>query len=90
MPSREERSIIWSRRVLSGNQVYDFKDMKTIRPVPKTDILISTFGTTIRNAGSQDEFVRVDHDIPLEISKMAKEEGCKYMILVSSVGADSG
>ena len=72
-----------------GQSMYDFKDLEAIRPVLKTDILISTFGTTIRNAGSQDEFVRVDHDIPLEISKMAKEEGCKTMILVSSVGADS-
>ena len=70
--------------------MYDFKDLEAIRPVLKTDILISTLGTTIRNAGSQEEFVRVDHDIPLEISKMAKEEGCKTMILVSSVGADSG
>ena len=70
--------------------MYDFKELEAISPVLKTDILISTFGTTIRNAGSQDEFVRVDHDIPLEISKMAKEEGCKTMILVSSVGADSG
>ena len=73
-----------------GQSVYDFKDLEAIRPVLKTDTLISTFGTTIRNAGSQDEFVRVDHDIPLQISKMAKEEGCKTMILVSSVGADSG
>ena len=73
-----------------GQSVYDFKDLEGIRPVLKTDILISTLGTTIRNARSQDEFVRVDHDIPLEISKMAKEEGCKSMILVSPVGADSG
>ena len=73
-----------------GQSVYDLKDLQAIRPLIKADILISTFGTTIRNAGSQDEFVRVDHDIPLQISKMAKEEGCKTMILVSSVGADSG
>ena len=72
-----------------GQSVYDFKDLEAIRPVLKADTLISTFGTTIRNAGSQDEFVRVDHDIPLQISKMVKEEGCKSMILVSSVGADS-
>ena len=73
-----------------GQSGYDFKDLVAIRPGVKTDILISTFGTTIRNAGSQDGFVRVDHDIPLEISKMAKEEGCKSMIIVSSVEADSG
>ena len=50
-----------------GQSVYDFKDLEAIRPALKADTLISTFGTTIRNAGSQDEFVRVDHDIPLEI-----------------------
>ena len=35
-----------------GQSVYDFKKLQAIRPVLKTDILISTFGTTIRNAGS--------------------------------------
>ena len=69
--------------------VHDFKDNEKIRTELNTDILISTFGTTIKNAGSQDEFVRVDHDIPLDFSKTAKEQGCKTMILVSSAGADS-
>ena len=55
-----------------GQSVYDFKDLEAFRPVLKADTLISTFGTTIQNEGSQDEFVRVDHDIPLQISKMAK------------------
>ena len=74
----------------TGQSVYDFEDLEAIRPVLKVDILISTFGRKIRNSGFQDEFMKVDHDIPLQISKMAKEEGCKSMILDSSVGADSG
>ena len=53
--------------------VHDFKDNEKIRTELNTDILISTFGTTIKNAGSQDEFVRVDYDIPLDFSKTAKE-----------------
>jgi hypothetical protein len=51
------------QRGFIGQSVYDLKDLETIKPALKADILISTFGTTIRNAGSQDEFVRVDHDI---------------------------
>jgi len=33
--------------------------------------------------------MKIDHDLPLEISKIAKEEGCRTMILVSSMGANS-
>ena len=31
----------------------------------------------------------MDHDIPFNLSKIAQEEGCKTVILISSVGADS-
>ena len=57
-----------------GQSVYDFKDLEAIRPILKADTLISTFGTTIRNAGSQEEFVRVDHDIPFENFKNGHRE----------------
>ena len=33
--------------------------------------------------------IRDSHDIPLDFSKTAKEQGCNTMILVSSAGADS-
>ena len=55
----------------------------------KTDILFSAIGTTIKKAGSKDEFMKIDHDLPLNISKIAKEEGCRTMILISSMGANS-
>ena len=76
-------------KVFIKQSIYDFKNNEKIRSKLYTDILICTFGTTIKNAGSQDEFVRVDHDIPFNLSKIAQEEGCKTMILISSVGADS-
>ena len=51
--------------------ICDFKDNEKIRSELNKDILICTFGTTIKNAGSQDEFVRLDHDLPFNLSKIA-------------------
>ena len=55
----------------------------------KTDVLVSALGTTIKKAGSKDEFMKIDHDLPLGISRIAKEEGCRTIILISSMGANS-
>jgi len=33
--------------------------------------------------------MKIDHDLPLKISRIAKEEGCRTMILISSMGAHS-
>jgi len=69
--------------------VQDFSDLEKMRTLLKTDVLVNTLGTTIKKAGSKEEFMKIDHDLPLEISKIAKEEGCRKMILISSMGANS-
>ena len=69
--------------------VHDFSDLEKMRQNLKTDVLISAFGTTIKKAGSKERFMKIDHDLPLEISRIAKEEGCRTMILISSMGANS-
>ena len=53
----------------------------------KPAILISCLGTTIRQAGSQEAFRAVDHDLVLAVSDAAKRAGTAHMIAVSSVGA---
>ena len=69
--------------------VHDFLDLEKMRQDLKTDVLVSALGTTIKKAGSKDEFMKIDHDLPLEISRIAQEEGCSTMILISSMGANS-
>ena len=69
--------------------IHDFSDLQKMRQDLKTDVLVSAFGTTIKKAGSKEEFMKIDHDLPLEISRIAKEEGCRTMILISSMGANS-
>ena len=53
----------------------------------KPAVLISCLGTTIRQAGSQDAFRAVDHDLALAVAEAAKRAGTAHMIAVSSVGA---
>ena len=46
-------------------------------------------GTTIKKAGSQQAFSRVDHDYPLAVAKIGKAAGAQRFLLVSAVGADA-
>jgi uncharacterized protein YbjT (DUF2867 family) len=51
------------------------------------DVFCAT-GTTIAKAGSQEEFQRIDHALPLAAARAALGAGAQQFILVSSVGAD--
>jgi uncharacterized protein YbjT (DUF2867 family) len=53
----------------------------------KPDIAISTLGTTIRAAGSQDAFAAIDHDAVVAFARAARDAGARQFIMVSSVGA---
>lgn len=46
-------------------------------------------GTTIKKAGSQENFERVDLHYPLEAASIAKDNGVKQFLVVSSMGANA-
>jgi uncharacterized protein YbjT (DUF2867 family) len=52
------------------------------------DDIFCALGTTIRKAGSQEAFRRVDLDYPLAAARLARQAGATQFLLVSSVGAD--
>lgn len=54
------------------------------------DAVICTLGTTIRAAGSQAAFARVDRDLPIAIGRFAKAGGATRYALNSSLGASPG
>jgi len=56
----------------------------------QADAVICTLGTTIRTAGSQDAFRRVDHDYPLAVARLARTHGTPSFVLNSALGADAG
>lgn len=51
------------------------------------DVVFCTIGSTIRKAGSQTEFRRIDYELPMHIARLAKSRGLKRFVLVSSIGA---
>lgn len=52
------------------------------------DDLFCAIGTTLAKAGSKEAQYKIDCTYPYEIGKIAKANGVKQYILVSSVGAD--
>jgi uncharacterized protein YbjT (DUF2867 family) len=53
------------------------------------DDLFCCIGTTANNAGSKEAQKKVDYSYPLEIGKIAAQNGIKQFILVSSLGAEA-
>ncbi|MBX3190549.1 MAG: NAD(P)H-binding protein [Labilithrix sp.] len=58
--------------------------------VGEVDDVFVCLGTTIKIAGSQERFRRVDHDYVVASARAARAAGAKRLALVSSVGADAG
>jgi uncharacterized protein YbjT (DUF2867 family) len=54
----------------------------------KVDWVFCALGTTMRKAGSREEFRRVDYEYPLAVAKVARAHGARHFLLVSAMGAD--
>jgi uncharacterized protein YbjT (DUF2867 family) len=64
---------------------------ETLRPAfverPELDVFCC-LGTTIKQAGSESAFRRVDYDFVLALGRWAKKHGARRMLVVSALGAD--
>lgn len=52
------------------------------------DTAFCCLGTTLKQAGSQEAFRRVDHDLVLAFAERARELGARHLLVVSALGAD--
>ncbi len=77
----------WYKAPLIEQHVINFNFPDELDSIPASDLVVCTLGTTIKKAGSQDAFKKVDYDIPMIIAQDAFQKGAKYFILVSSIGA---
>ncbi len=90
---RWDRVVTLTRRPLPGddarheNHVVDFDQLESHADLFACDTLVCALGTTIRQAGSQEAFRRVDLEIPYEAAQRALGGGATQMLLVSSAGA---
>lgn len=84
-----------TRRALSPhprleNPLVEFDQLTGSEPWWDVDAVICALGTTIKKAGSQEAFRRVDHEYPLVVARHALMHGARSYALNSSVGADAG
>lgn len=69
--------------------VVDFEKLDENADAFHVDDVFCCLGTTIKKAGSEEAFRRVDHDYVVEIARLARGAGARRFLLVSSIGADA-
>ncbi len=95
LDKKGDEVIAVSRRPIQGIPsninvlVIDFNHFVVNGSFPVCDHVYICLGTTIKKAGSQREFKKVDLEYCVALAKKAKESGATRVSLISSVGADS-
>ncbi|MGI9077693.1 MAG: oxidoreductase [Gemmatimonadaceae bacterium] len=77
---------IWCAKV--QEHVVEFDSLKDYTSLFSVTHVLSALGTTIRAAGSESRFRRVDHDYVLAAARLGAQQGAQHFLLVSSLGAD--
>jgi uncharacterized protein YbjT (DUF2867 family) len=67
----------------------DFDRLKDHESLFAVNQIVCALGTTIRQAGSQAVFRRVDFEYPLTIARLGLNGGARHFLLVSALGASS-
>lgn len=67
--------------------IVDFDDLARIA-LPPLDAAFCCLGTTIKRAGTEAAFRRVDHDYVLAFAQRALAAGARQFLLVSALGAE--
>jgi uncharacterized protein YbjT (DUF2867 family) len=71
------------------DHIIDFEKLGTIENAFAVDAVLCALGTTIQQAGSQENFRKVDHDFPMAAAELALKHNVRHFLLVSALGADS-
>lgn len=64
-------------------------DLAHLPALPQADDVFIALGTTIKAAGSQEAFRRVDFDAVLATARAARAAGARRLLVVSALGADA-
>lgn len=67
----------------------DFDKLGPDSPLPAVDDVYICLGTTMKNAGSKEDFRRVDFDYVVRVAEQARAAGATRLAVVSSVGASA-
>ena len=93
--SRFERVIALARRPLAvpsqrvESHVIDFERLDDAARHFRVSHVVCALGTTIKKAGTQERFRRVDYDYALAAARLGVREGARHFLLVSALGASA-
>ena len=95
LSNKKQSAIALTRRSIPNlppnvtEMIIDFDTFEKIGSLPSCNNIFICLGTTIKIAGSQENFRKVDLDYCINIAKKAKESGAETLSLISSIGANS-
>jgi uncharacterized protein YbjT (DUF2867 family) len=90
-----ERVVTLGRRKLAlehpklAQHVIDFERLHAHADLMSAQDVFCCLGTTIKQAGSQEAFYKVDFTYPHEVARLSQEQGAEQFLLVSALGADA-
>jgi len=68
--------------------VIDFEKMDQLKFGEQIDDVFCTLGTTMKQAGSRDNFKKVDFEYVLALANLGKKAGASKFLVISSMGAN--
>lgn len=54
----------------------------------RVDIAYCCLGTTIKDAGSEEAFRQIDHDLIIQYAQRARDMGARHLLVISAIDAD--
>ena len=70
-------------------QIIDFSNIYSHKDLIIGDVFFSCLGTTLKAAGSKENQIKIDFDIPATFAKLARENGVPSFVLLSAYGASA-
>jgi len=87
-----ERVLAPARRPLAAHQrlVNPVGELLALLPAlgGEFDTAFCCLGSTLKQAGGQEAFRAIDHDLVLAFARRAKEMGARHLLVISSLGAN--
>lgn len=91
-----DRVVVLARRPINAPddpklrvEVVDFDALESRGDLFAVDQIFCALGTTIKQAGSQAAFRRVDLEYPLVAARLGAEQGASHYLVVTAVGASA-
>ena len=69
--------------------VIDFEKINQLKFNEPVDDVFCTLGTTMKQAGSRDNFKKVDFEYVVALANLGKQAGASRFLVISAMGADS-